>query len=143
MTSNMIVVFFDGYCGLCSGVVDFLIARDKKRSLLYSPLQGETALKYLSDQERNDLDTVIVLKLGDGGSLDSNSSVKLKKSEAVLAALKSLEGPWKLAAIAGNVFPKPLRDFIYDLVAKNRFKFFGRRDSCRVPSSEERALFLP
>ena len=135
-TSPQTIVFFDGYCGLCSGVVDFLIARDSSRRLVYSPLQGETARKFLSESERTDLDTVVVVQPG-------SPDVKLHKSDAVLYALEKASLGLAGAAKLARVFPRSFRDLVYDFVARNRFKLFGRRDSCRAPSSEERKLFLP
>lgn len=131
---GLAVVFFDGYCGLCSGVVDFLITRDVARSLRYSPLQGETARLRLSERERADLDTVVVMT-ADGH--------KLIKSDAILEALLIIGGFYAGMARLASLIPRPLRDFIYDVVARNRFRLFGRRNSCRLPSNDEQTLFLP
>ena len=135
----MLIVFFDGYCGLCSGTVDFLIKRDTKRKLRYSPLQGETAKLKLTTSEIEDLDTVIVFR----ETNEPTTTEKLRKSAAILAALKELGGVYAVIAAALSIFPKYFSDTIYDLIAKNRFKLFGRRDSCRAPTKEERELFLP
>lgn len=132
------IVFFDGYCGLCSGVVDYLMARDLNRKLVYAPLQGETADRVLTEAERSDLDTVIVVR--DAGL---PSMVKLRKSDAVLEAASLLSPDFAALAKSAKVFPRALRDMVYDTVARNRFRLFGRRDSCRAPNAEERALFLP
>ena len=139
------IVFFDGYCGLCNGVVDFMIDRDHERRLRYSPLQGETAKTLLSESERTDLDTVIVARRT-FESADSPASLKLekyRKSEAVFVALRELGPTYKTLADLGQVFPEFVRDTVYDLIAKNRFTLFGRRETCRAPSKEERTLFLP
>lgn len=130
------IVFFDGYCGLCSGFVDFLIARDKRRKLVYAPLQGETARALLSESERTDLDTVVVLERG-------AQDIKFHKSDAVLLAISKASLGLSAAAKVARILPRSLRDLVYDFVAQNRFKFIGRRDSCRAPSAEERKLFLP
>ncbi|CAN5720426.1 thiol-disulfide oxidoreductase DCC family protein [soil metagenome] len=132
------IVFFDGYCGLCSGVVDYLMARDLDRKLVYAPLQGETATGVLTEAERSDLDTVIVVR--DAGL---PSMLKLRKSDAVLEAVSLLNSDFAALAKSAKVFPRAVRDMIYDIVARNRFRLFGRRDSCRAPNAEERALFLP
>lgn len=131
-----IIVFFDGYCGLCSGTVDFLIARDKAARLHYSPLQGETAKRLLTESERTDLDTSIVVIESENGQ------TKLKKSDAILFALRELP-MWKYLAAALLLIPRPLRDAVYDLVAKNRFALFKKRDTCRIPNASERERFLP
>ena len=131
-----IIVFFDGYCGLCSQTVDFLIARDKAARLRYSPLQGETAKRLLTEAERTDLDTSIVVIESENGQ------TKLKKSDAILFALRELP-MWKYLTSALLLIPRPLRDAAYDLVAKNRFTLFKKRDTCRIPSASERERFLP
>lgn len=133
------IVFFDGYCGLCSEVVDFLIVRDRERKLRYSPLQGETAKTLLTESEREDLDTMILVRRG--GDLDAIQ--KLKKSDAALASLQDMGGFYGALASAGLIFPRFLRDSVYGLIAKNRYRIFGKRETCRLPSPEERALFLP
>lgn len=139
------IIFFDGYCGLCSGVVDFMIKRDLKHRLRYSPLQGETAKTLLSESERTDLDTVIVARRLPA-SAGSSSHLKIetyKKSDAIFVALRELGPGYKTLANLGSVFPKLIRNAVYDLIAKNRFTLFGRRETCRAPSKEERTLFLP
>lgn len=138
-TSEPTIVFFDGYCGLCSGVVDFLIERDHARRLRYSPLQGDTAHRFLTDPERTDLDTVMVVK----PDLDAARTLKFNKSDAILECLKELGGIYRGLAFFAGLFPRFVRDAAYDFVARNRFKFFGRRDFCRAPTQSERLLFLP
>ncbi len=135
------IVFFDGHCGLCSRVVDFLIARDRARKLRYSPLQGETAKELLTPSEREDLDTMILVRR------DPNKPEapleKLKKSDAALASFEALGGLYGVLARVGTLFPRPLRNACYELIAENRFRIFGKRETCRLPTKEERALFLP
>lgn len=138
--SGRTIVFFDGYCGLCSHTVDFLIARDHQHALRYSPLQGETAKKYLNDTQRLDLDTAIVIV---ENSEPGAAPQVFDRSSAVLVALSRIEGAWSLFARTSLLIPRPLRDAVYRLIAKNRFRLFGRRETCRVPSPKERALFLP
>lgn len=141
----MLIVFFDGYCGLCSGVVDFLIERDTHRYLRYSPLQGATAQAKLEASDIQDLDTVIVVREASTAGVTSGSttSATFRKSTAIFEALKTLGGGYAFLARVLEVFPLALRDAAYDLIAKNRFRIFGRRDSCRAPTKEERELFLP
>lgn len=139
----MLIVFFDGYCGLCSGVVDFLIERDRNRRLRYSPLQGETAKIKLEAADIEDLDTVVVVRNLSAFDESTKDPQTFRKSAAVLEALKELGGLYALSAKIGGLFPRILRDAAYDVIAKNRFKIFGRRDSCRAPTKDERDLFLP
>lgn len=126
------VVFFDGYCGICNGFVDRLLVWDKKRLLRYSPLQGTTAEALLPAQLREDLGT-IVFAVGDDQYI---------RSTAALRTLMMLGGAWKLLGVFLLV-PPFLRNAVYDLIARNRYQWFGKRDACRIPSPEERALFLP
>ena len=130
------ILFFDGYCGLCNGFVDFVIARDSKAVFRFSPLQGETA------NARVPADAVSPASPGDPRSIVfwENGRVH-RKSDAVLRALPLLGGAWKLAA-ALRVIPRPARDFAYDVVARNRYRWFGRRETCRMPGPGERERFL-
>lgn len=130
-----IIVFFDGYCGLCSQTVDFLIARDKAARLRFSPLQGETAKRLLTEAERTDLDSAVVVIESDSGQ------TKLKKSDAVLYALRELP-MWKHLAFVLLLLPRSIRDFFYDIVARNRFTLVKQRPTCRIPSPDERQRFL-
>ncbi len=133
------IVFFDGYCGLCSHSVDFLIERDRDRKLVYSPLQGETARALLNEKQRNDLESVVVVTRDPIRGITAQFS----KSDALLFASGKLGPGWSALTGILRVFPRPLRDMVYDLIARNRFKFFGKRESCRLPTTEERKLFLP
>lgn len=125
------ILFFDGVCSLCNSAVDFFISNDKNKMLKYSPLQGITAKKLLEPQYINDLNTVVLYQNG-----------KIyTKSEAIIRGLSSISLFYR-PLIFSLILPVKLRDFIYDLIAKNRYKFFGKKDSCRLPTPEERELFL-
>ncbi|MES2855703.1 MAG: DCC1-like thiol-disulfide oxidoreductase family protein [Bdellovibrionota bacterium] len=126
------IVFFDGYCGLCNNLVDFLIQRDHLGKLHFAPLQGSTAATKLTEAERNDLDSIVVFHAG----------VKLKHSNAVLAAVSQTGGLLGLLAQISKIFPAIVRDFVYRIVAKNRYAWFGKLDACRLPTPEERSRFL-
>lgn len=127
------IIFFDGVCGLCSNTVDFFIAHDKKALLKYSPLQGKKARELLgSGYDFTDLNTVVFL--------DGDHAIH-KKSSAILWALVSLGGIWKLFGIF-LLIPRVFRDCLYDLVAKNRYKWFGKKETCRLPTPEERVRFF-
>lgn len=140
---NHPILFFDGVCGLCNRFVDFMLKADSRSRFRYAPLQGETARRLLGvdDQAGGH-------KPGDPQAGDPRSFVFLEKdasyeqSNAVLLALSRLGGPWRLIAVL-YVFPRPVRDFVYRIVARNRYRWFGRRDACRLPAPEERDRFLP
>jgi predicted DCC family thiol-disulfide oxidoreductase YuxK len=124
------VVFFDGTCGLCNGFVDFLVRHDRGRRLRFAPLQGETAAHFARLPRA--LDSVVV----------ADGPVVLVKSDAALCVFARLGWPWRLAGLA-RVVPRALRDAVYDLIARNRYRWFGQRDACRIPSEREARWFLP
>lgn len=129
----MRIVFFDGYCSLCSTLVDWLIRIDKTNKLKFASLQGETATRLLgSHSESIDVNTVIYLR----------ENEKHKRSTAVLWILYDVGGVWVLTKIF-MLIPKSIRDLVYTLIANNRFRFMKRRDTCRIPSPDERARLLP
>ncbi len=128
----MTVVFFDGVCNLCNGFVDFLIRRDRRGTLRFASLQGETAAKLLPDPVRSGLSSVVLWRDGQ----------LLRESNAALVAITLLGWPWKVLG-ALLVVPPPLRDFIYRWIADNRYTWFGKRETCRMPSPEEKDRLLP
>lgn len=126
------IIFFDGVCGLCNSFVDFLVKVDKNHVLRFAPLQGETAAEILQKHYIEDLNTIVFFH---------NGKV-LTKSDAVLEIFHLIGGPWK-AAVALNIFPRLFRNYFYNFVSKNRYSLFGKKETCRLPSPEERQLFLP
>ncbi len=125
------IIFFDGVCGLCNGFVDFVIARDKNNSFYFSPLQSDFAQKNLPAEFVNDLKTIVV-------KIDGQV---YKKSRAVLKVTNKLGGFWKLLSIA-RFLPTFVLDFFYDYIATNRYKFFGKKETCRLPTPEEKIRFI-
>ncbi len=125
------IIFFDGYCGLCNGFVDFVIARDTNKVFRYATLQGKTAARLLAKEDYENLDSVVLFV--------NESSYRISK--AVFKVFSLLGGGWKAMTVL-DVLPLGLKNFGYDLVAKYRYALFGKRDVCRMPSREERALFL-
>lgn len=128
---NQTILFFDGICGLCNRIVDFVLAREERHILKFSPLQSEFAKKLLPSELTENLDSLVVLEDGK----------ILLKSDAVLAICRTMGGVWKAFLIFKGI-PKFIRDFLYDLVAKNRYSTFGKKESCRMPTAEERARFI-
>lgn len=125
------VIFFDGYCGLCNGFVDFVMSIDKEEKFKFSPLQSDFAQKNLPPEMTANLDSVVFLKQGK----------TYRKSKAVIRILEDMGGIWKFATI-GKVMPEKLLNSAYDLVAKNRYKLFGKKETCRLPTPAERARFI-
>jgi predicted DCC family thiol-disulfide oxidoreductase YuxK len=127
------LIYYDGLCGLCDRFVWFVVRRDKSLRYQFAPLQGSTARDRLSGKlDLNEMKTVV---LDEGGGLRV-------RSDAALTILSGLGGLGKLVAIF-RVVPRPIRDAIYDWIARNRHRWFGRRDSCRLPTPAEQSRFLP
>lgn len=125
------VIYFDGFCGLCNGFVDFVLSRDKARRFRFAPLQGSTAKARFGDP--GDVDPTTIVLEEDGRTFE--------RSTAALRIISGLGGGWSIVSVLGLV-PRFLRDAVYDWVARHRYGWFGKRDSCRLPSPEERAVFL-
>ena len=132
------VVLYDGVCGLCNRLVQFLLKYDGRDRFRFASLQSDFARVLLERHglDPNDLDTVYVVK--DSGQ--SNESL-LARSDAILYMLAQLGGVWKLSGI-GWVLPKSFRDAVYKIVARNRYRVFGKHESCMLPEPQHRAKFL-
>ena len=132
------IVLYDGVCGLCNGLVQFLLKRDTRDRLRFASLQSEFARVVLSRHgaDPDDLDTVYVV-------VEHNQSNErlLARSDAILNLAEQLGGIWGMAKI-GRVIPKAVRDGMYKLVATNRYRMFGKYDSCMMPDPAHRAKFL-
>ena len=124
------IVFFDGYCGLCNGFINMLIKINSKKKLLFSPLQGETAKKIQG------------LTLCEDSIVFYSKRRCFLRSNAVLEILFSLGGFWRFVLIF-KIIPRFIRDFVYRVVAKNRYHWFGKTTSCRIPTEAEKQFFLP
>jgi len=127
------IILFDGVCNFCNFWVNFVMARDKRDLFRFAPLQSNVAKEKLTKykSEHTKLESVILI---------SDDKVYMKSTAALLIS-KDLSGPVKVL-FPLIVIPKFLRDFIYDLIAKNRYKIFGKKDSCRIPKEEEKSKFL-
>src|SRR5262245_15340886 len=133
MESKEPIVFFDGVCNLCNGAVNFLIDRDRARRLRFAPLQGRTfAAVRLENPWLGEVDSLV---LADAAGVHVRSA-------AALGLLQYLGAPWRLLGRVGRLVPRPIRDWLYDRVARSRYGIFGRRDACRIPTPELRARFL-
>ncbi len=130
------VVFFDGVCALCHGSVSFFLRRDRRRVLSFAPLQGETFAALDAGLE-DGLDSMVYVR----GYGTDRREVSVR-SEAVLRILRDLGGFWRIVSWL-RIVPRPLRDAVYDLVARHRYRWFGRYDECRLPTPRQKEQLLP
>ena len=131
VASKQPIIFFDGYCVLCNGFVDFIYRRDKKRDFAFASLQGETAKRLLPGHCLDEFRSVVYL---------ANGNCELR-STAVLSILGRLGGAYKVALVL-KIVPRPLRDFVYDWIASHRYRWFGKREQCRLPQPEDKGRML-
>lgn len=132
------IVLYDGVCGLCNGLTKFLLKHDANDRLRYAALQSHFSRELLTRHSANpdDLDTVyVVVGYGEAGER------LLERSTAILYLAGQLGGIWKLGKL-GMWVPRPLRDAAYKLVAKNRYRLFGKYDVCMMPDPKYRDKFL-
>ena len=130
---NKPVILFDGQCNLCNWAVNFVLAKDRREIFLFSPMQSDRGREILTQLgfTNKAVETIYLLE----------NKKTYSKSTAVLLILRQLPFPWKLS-FAFIVVPTFLRDFIYHVVAKHRYIWFGKMNSCRIPSESEKSRFL-
>lgn len=127
------ILFFDGECVMCNGCVDFVLSVEGGGTIQFAPIQGETAENLLDDRPETRGEWSIVL-LDESGVHEA--------SEAVLRLFTHLGGAWRLLSFF-RVLPVSFRDAVYRVIAQNRYRLFGRKSSCRVPTPDEEDRFLP
>ena len=130
------IVFYDGYCVLCSKSIDFILSRDSLATFRFASLQSDFAEKILLEMGHpianiQNLSNIVYLRHND---------IKIK-SDAILSILWALGGIYKVSRLV-YCLPRVVRDFGYDSLAKLRYRIFGIRDSCRVPTLQEKPRFL-
>ena len=125
------IVFFDGVCNLCQGSVRYLIKHDKKGVLKFASLQGNYAKDFVNETEIQSMQSIMFL----------DDKMLYKKSTAVLK-LSRLLGGWHQLLLLGYILPRFVRDWLYNIVAKNRYRWFGKKDQCVLPSKGFENRFL-
>ena len=127
------VVLFDGVCNLCNGFVRFVIPRDPLDHIRFAALQSEAARRLMAPTgvTRGDADSIVLVE----------GERAFVRSEAALRIARQLRFPWPLL-YGLVVVPRPIRDWAYDIVARNRYRWFGRRDVCMMPGPETQDRFL-
>ena len=127
------IILFDGVCNFCDASIQRVLLNDKKKLFVMASLQSEVgqSLLHYFDLPSEDFNSFILI---DEGNVYSKSSAALK-------VVGRLAWPWKLC-LAAYLFPRFLRDMVYQLIAKNRYRWFGKKESCMLPSPEQRARFI-
>ncbi len=133
-----LIVLFDGVCALCDRTVQFLLKRDKQGVLKFAPLQGPTAAVILKRHPEIGDNTRSVILVQNYNTASESVSVR---SQAILDCLSALGGFWRVASLL-RIIPRFFRDTIYNFIATNRYKWFGKYEECIVPSPEFRERFL-
>jgi predicted DCC family thiol-disulfide oxidoreductase YuxK len=131
--NNHPVILFDGVCNLCNGAVQFIIKRDKKAVFRFAPLQSDFGQAQLQKSGLA-FPTVETIVLVEDGTV-------YQRSDAALRISKHLSGAWPVL-YSCRIVPRILRDAAYNWIARNRYRFFGRRDECMIPTPELKARFL-
>ncbi|WP_248736283.1 thiol-disulfide oxidoreductase DCC family protein [Neobacillus rhizosphaerae] len=126
------IILFDGVCNLCNSSVQFIIKRDTKGNFKFASLQGATGQKLLEKYGLNtDINSFVFIE---------NERIFVKSTGA-LRVCWNLNGSWKMLS-AFLVLPRFIRDFFYEIIAKNRYKWFGKKESCMLPLPEWKNRFL-
>jgi len=134
MDDHRPVLLYDGVCNLCNSAIQFIIKRDKKNLYKFAALQSDAAAPLLKERgiDTSKIDSIILI--------DPNTAY-YTKSSAALEIGKTFGGGWRLLGVFEWV-PGPVRDWVYDLIAKNRYSWFGKQNECMVPTPELKAKFL-
>lgn len=129
---NKPIIFFDGVCGMCNSFVDLILRLDRKQTFLFAPLQGETARELLPPLPKDAMEWSMIY-LDEAGLHD--------ESDASLEVYRRLGGLWRVLGFLRYV-PRLIRNPVYRVIARNRYRWFGKKETCRIPSKEERERFL-
>lgn len=126
------IVLFDGVCNLCNNSVQFILKRDPEARYRFCSLQSDIGRELVGKHGLSqDLNSIVLIE----------NDKSYTKSTAALKISRNLKGFWKLLSIL-LIVPKPLRDFFYDIIAGNRYRWFGKQDSCMLPSPEYKDRFI-
>lgn len=129
------IILFDGICNLCNSSVQFVIKRDKSDIFRFAPLQSDIGKKLIDERgiDTSTVDSIILI--------EPNIAYYTKSSAAIEIA-NDLGGMWKVFNVFTYILPVSVRDWIYDFIARNRYKWFGKKESCMIPTPEMKAKFI-
>jgi predicted DCC family thiol-disulfide oxidoreductase YuxK len=145
MPADAPVVLFDGFCNLCNGTVQFIVDHERTPELRFAPLQSELAQELL--ESAFDAEGARRIREGATGGGDPDTIVLVEgtkgftHSTAGLRIARRLRAPWSWLSVF-VVVPRPLRDLVYRFIARNRYRWFGKSETCRVPTPELRGRFI-
>jgi predicted DCC family thiol-disulfide oxidoreductase YuxK len=130
------ILLYDGVCGLCNRLVQFVLKRDARAHFRFASLQSDFASRILRQHgfDPNDLDTVYLV--------EEPGECLTARSDAVISVLRKLGGFWRAAAVLLRALPKSLRDWGYNVIARNRYRIFGKYDSCFLPDKRFQDRFV-
>ncbi len=133
------ILLYDGVCGLCNRSVQFILKHDRNERFRFAALQSDFATRILRRHgiDAKDLDTLHVVE-----NYEQANERVLQRSDAVLRAGRELGGIWSPLTAVGKIIPRPLRDLVYRFVAQNRYRVFGKYDTCMLPDPKQRSKFL-
>tara|TARA_R100000935_G_scaffold24476_1_gene44026 strand:- start:142 stop:561 length:420 start_codon:yes stop_codon:yes gene_type:complete len=134
LPKNKKIILFDGVCNLCNNAINFVITHDKKDIFRYASLQSDLGIQLVKERgiDPAKLDSIILIEPG---------VVYYEKSTAALNIAKELSGGYSLMRVF-LYLPSGFRDAIYNIIANNRYKWFGKKDSCMIPTPELKSKFL-
>ena len=135
----MTLLFYDGVCGLCNRLVQFLLTRDRRARIRFAPLQGELARRELPPRGHDPAELDSLFVIADWQSLAPRLLVR---SRAVLHAVGELGPGWRTLAAIARIVPRGISDAVYAAIARRRYRIFGRFDACPLPRPEWRDRFL-
>ena len=127
------IVIFDGVCNFCNGSVNFIIKRDLRALFAFTPRQHRCGQSLIQEYKVPELAADAILLIKDGQCY--------LRTDAVLEITKDISGLWFLLLVF-KIVPRPLRDYFYNLFARNRYQLFGKRASCMIPAADVRSRFI-
>lgn len=132
-TPQFSIILFDGVCNFCNNSINFVMDRDTNGAFKFASLQSDVGQELLMQKglKTSDFDSIVLLKNG----------TVYQKSDAALEITRELNGLWSWLYIF-KIVPRFIRDFIYNIIARNRYRWFGKTEACRLPTPELRARFL-
>jgi len=132
------IILYDGVCGLCNRFVQFVLRHDKRLVFRFAPLQSQFAQSIL---HRHGVDSGVMQTVYVVNNPGENEQL-LMRAGAALFVMNELGGVWRMFSALSRVLPRRLRNVVYDWVARHRYRFFGRHETCPMPSPEVRRRFL-